>query len=281
MRKEYALYSYSLYYTIILHLRRNIVIIYNLKMWPDNLTKSAAQPPVSILTPTYNRRQFLPRLYSYILAQEYPVERMEWVILDDGTDSVEDLVAGFRAEGKGRLEIQYVRVSEKLTIGAKRNRLHDLARGEILVNMDDDDYYMPVRVSHAVISLRSKNAQLAGSSRNHLYFTDDGSIWSVGPYMQNHATFGTMAYTKRFAKTHRCDETKLYAEEVEFTNRYTEPLVQLDPMKVMLVLCHSNNTFDKRDLRTNDSGQIRKTGLALKNFLHKAADRAFYTDLRS
>jgi glycosyltransferase involved in cell wall biosynthesis len=247
-------------------------------MWPDHLPKSAAQPPVSILTPTYNRRQFLPRLYSYILVQEYPFERMEWVILDDGTDSVEDLVAGFRAQGK--LEIQYVRVPDKLTIGAKRNRLHDIARGEILVNMDDDDYYMPARVSHAVISLRGKNAQLAGSSRNHLYYTDDGSIWAVGPYMRNHATFGTMAYTKRFAKAHRCDETKLYAEEVEFTNQYTEPMVQLDPMKVMLVLCHSNNTFDKRDLRKMPSEQMKKTGLALKNFIHKASDRLFYSELR-
>jgi glycosyltransferase involved in cell wall biosynthesis len=246
-------------------------------MWPKTIPKSPAQPPVSILTPTYNRRQFLPRLYTYILAQEYPLSRMEWVILDDGTDSVEDLVAGFRSEGK--LEIQYTRVAEKLTIGAKRNRLHKLARGEILVNMDDDDYYMPARVSHAVVSLRGKNAQLAGSSRNHLYYTDDGSIWSIGPYMPNHATFGTMAYTKQYAMKHLCDETKLYAEEVEFTNRYTEPLVQLDPMKVMLVLCHSNNTFDKRDLRKTPSEQMKKTGLTLKNFL-KASDRVFYTDLR-
>ncbi len=247
-------------------------------MWPTTLSKSTAQPPVSILTPTYNRRQFLPRLYSYILAQEYPLERMEWVILDDGTDSVEDLIAGFRAEGK--LEIQYHRASEKLTIGTKRNRLHTLARGDIFVNMDDDDYYMPARVSHAVITLRGKNVQIVGSSRNHLYYTDDGSIWSVGPYAPNHATFGTMAYTRQYTKHHKCDETKPYAEEVEFTNRYTESLAQLDPMKVMLVLCHSSNTFDKRDLRKTPSGQMKKTGYTLKTFISKKADRAFYANLR-
>lgn len=248
-------------------------------MWPSTLTKSVAQPPVSILTPTYNRRQFLPRLYSYILSQEYPLERMEWVILDDGSESVEDLVAEFRAEGK--LEIQYHRVDEKITIGAKRNHLHAIARGDIFVNMDDDDYYVPARVSHAVCTLRGKNAQIVGASRNHLYYTDDGSIWSVGPYMPNHATFGTMAYTRQYAKKHRCDETKLYAEEVEFTNRYSEPLVQLDPMKVMLVLCHSSNTFDKRDLRNTPSEHMRKTGYTLKTFISKAADRAFYSNMQS
>jgi glycosyltransferase involved in cell wall biosynthesis len=243
-------------------------------MWPSRLPKSTSHPPVSILTPTYNRRQFLPHLYSYILAQEYPLERMEWVILDDGSDSVEDLIAGFRTQGK--LEIQYVRSEEKLTIGAKRNRLHTLACGDILVNMDDDDYYMPTRVSHAVVSMRAKNANLAGSSRNHLYYMDDGSIWAVGPYAPNHATFGTMAYTKKYATTHPCDVTKLYAEEVEFTRRYTEPLVQLDPMKVMLVRCHANNTFDKSDLRKTPSPVMKRTGFTLKTFISKSADRTLF-----
>ncbi len=248
-------------------------------MWPHSLPKSAAQPPVSILTPTYNRRPFLERLYSYILAQEYPLGRMEWVILDDGTEGVEDLIAAWKAEG--RLEIQYQRVDNKLTIGAKRNRLHAMARGELLVNMDDDDYYMPTRVSHAVFVMRSRGVSLVGSSRNHLYYVDDGSIWAVGPYAPNHATFGTMAYTKQYATSHPCDETKLYAEEVEFTNRYTEKLAQLDPMKVMLVLCHSNNTFDKRDLRKSPSELMKKTGFTLKTFMAKSADRGFYTALKN
>ena len=189
-------------------------------MWP-NIPKSSAQPFVSIITPTYNRRKFIPRLISYILKQTYPRERMEWVLLDDGTDSVEDLIAPY----KSKLEIQYIRSEEKLTIGAKRNRLHAMARGEILVTMDDDDWYSPERVSHAVASLRSHKGRIAGASRNHLYFTDDGSIWAVGPYGTNHATFGTMAYTKKYAIEHPCDETKPHAEEVEFTRQYTEPLI--------------------------------------------------------
>jgi glycosyltransferase involved in cell wall biosynthesis len=245
-----------------------------IRMWPKHLPKSSSQPPVSILTPTYNRRNFLPHLYSYILSQQYPIERMEWVILDDGTDTVRDLVETWKADGK--LEIQYIRSDVKLNIGAKRNRLHTLARGEILVNMDDDDYYMPTRVSHAVVTLRGKNGKLAGSSQNHLYYMDDGSIWAVGPYAPNHATFGTMAYTKGYAVSHPCDESKLYAEEVEFTNRYSEPLLQLDPMKVMLVRCHSSNTFDKSDLRKSPSPVMKKTGFTLKTFISKAADRTLF-----
>ena len=243
--------------------------------WPT-IPKSAAQPFVSILTPTYNRRKFIPRLISYILNQTYPRARIEWVVLDDGPDSVEDIITPY----KSKLEIQYLRSEEKMTIGAKRNRLHTAARGEILVTMDDDDWYSPDRVAHAVTSLRAhKGARLAGASRNFLYYTDDGSICSVGPYGPNHATFGTMAYTKKYAMEHPCDETKPHAEEVEFTRQYSEPLVQLNPKKVMLVLCHSENTFSKNELRVPDSPVIRKTSLKLRDFIATADERAFYQNL--
>ncbi|MEI6360455.1 MAG: hypothetical protein WCO50_09030, partial [Synechococcus sp. ELA619] len=115
-----------------------------------------------------------------------------------------------------------------------------------------------------------------GSSRNTLFFSDDASVWEVGPYWPNHATFGTMAYTKEYAKTHLCDETVTYAEEVQFTNEYKEPLVQLDPLKVMLVMCHSENTFNKAKLRVNPAPTIRKTTLKLKNFVRSAKQRDFY-----
>lgn len=248
-----------------------------INVWPT-IPKSATQPFVSIITPTYNRRRFIPRLIRHILGQTYPLERMEWVVLDDGTDCVEDLITPY----KSKIAIQYIRVPDKMNIGAKRNRLHTAARGEILVTMDDDDYYPPERVAHAVTSLRAhKGARLAGASRNHLYFTDDQSIWSVGPYAPNHATFGTMAYTKNYAITHPCDETRLNAEEIEFTARYTEPLVQLNPLKVMLVLCHSENTFNKSGLRDAESPVVRKTTMKLKDFVVKAEDRAFYMGLSS
>jgi cellulose synthase/poly-beta-1,6-N-acetylglucosamine synthase-like glycosyltransferase len=51
-------------------------------------------PQVSILTPTYNRSKFLP-LYVYnIVNQNYPKNKLEVCIYDDGTEpfcNVEDL----------------------------------------------------------------------------------------------------------------------------------------------------------------------------------------------
>ena len=47
---------------------------------------------VSICTPTYNRRKFIPNIIACVLAQDYKAGEIEWIILDDGTDKIYDLV---------------------------------------------------------------------------------------------------------------------------------------------------------------------------------------------
>jgi len=228
---------------------------------------------VSIITPTCNRRKFLPWLIDNIKQQTYPREYMEWVVYDDGTDSIRDVLEPHMAT----LKIRYIREETKANIGVKRNRLHAEAQGDILVTMDDDDYYPPERVAHAVRKLLTTKVEICGSSRNHMLFTDDKSIWEVGPYAPYHATFGTMAFKKSYTLTHSCDESVTFAEELSFTNRYSSPLAQLDPMKTMLVICHSQNTFNKDKLRKEGSPAVKKTQLGVKSFIKSKAARDFYT----
>ena len=52
------------------------------------------RPTVSVCTPTYNRRFFIPSLIKGFLNQTYPQHVMEWIIIDDGDDPVGDLVKG-------------------------------------------------------------------------------------------------------------------------------------------------------------------------------------------
>ena len=241
--------------------------------WPHSLPRSQPQPPVSILTPTYNRAKFFPALIKCIQAQTYPRDRFEWLIYDDGTERIDEIIAPYMTA----LNIRYFTSDTKLLIGAKRNKLHEEARGTILVVFDDDDYYMPERISHAVQTLVSKKVSIVGSSRMHLYFADDASIWTAGPYWPNHATFGSMAYTKSYAIAHKCDETITHAEESSFTNQYKEPLIQLDPQKVMVCICHSENTFSKDGLRQSASNKLKKTGLTIKSFIRDKELRDFYS----
>ena len=96
------------------------------------------KPFVSVLTPTYNRVEFFPRLVQCYKAQIYPKDRMEWIILDDGQESCEDIL---KTETEGLPNIRYISLDSKVNIGEKRNILNKEAKGDIIVCMDDDDYY--------------------------------------------------------------------------------------------------------------------------------------------
>jgi hypothetical protein len=139
-----------------------------------------------------------------------------------------------------------------MSLGEKRNLMHEKATGSILVYMDDDDYYPPCRVSHAVETLeRSPRALCAGSSEMYIYFKHIHKMVQFGPYGPNHATAGTFAFRSELLKTSRYDETAAVAEERAFLKDYTVPFAQLDPMKTILVFSHEHNTFDKRKLLDN------------------------------
>ena len=231
------------------------------------------RPFVSVITPTYNRRKFLPSLIECYKSQTYPKDRMEWVILDDGEDCVKDVFE----EVKGIPNLRYIRREPKLLIGQKRNILNDEARGDIIIAMDDDDFYFPERVAHVVLKFSQKpEVQLAGSSEVYMYYSDIQKIYKFGPYNPNHATNGTMAWRRSYALSHRYDETVTHAEEKSFLDSYSHPMIQLDPFKVMLVISHSQNTFDKKGLRENPNPFVRLTQLKLQNFIKSGKLREFF-----
>jgi hypothetical protein len=246
----------------------------------------AAHPLVSILTPTYNRRRFIAALIECVKAQTYPRDRiLEWVVFDDGTDRVSDLF-----EAAGLPFVRYIGApagGARLTVGAKRNRLNAEARGEVCVCFDDDDYYPPERVAHAVHKLNGSKVRdpasgapvrpdVAGSSVMHLNFTDTGQVATVGPFGAFHATNGTLAYRTAYARAHAYDEAVTHAEEASFLDRFRVPLVQLDPLKTIVVTCHDSNTYDKRPMRDGGNPYLHMTALKLRQLIPNAALRAVY-----
>ena len=207
-------------------------------------TSSVELPMVSVCTPTFNRRPFIQNMFNCFKNQDYPMHRIEWIIVDDGTDKIKDLILGSNIP-----QIRYFEVPEKMTLGAKRNYMHTFVRGSIIVYMDDDDYYPPERISHAVERLQGKpEAMCAGSSEIYLYFKSMNKMIQCGPYNNNHATAGTFAFRTEMLKTTHYEDHAALAEERAFLKDYTIPFVQLDPLKTILVFSHDHNTFDKRKM---------------------------------
>ena len=118
--------------------------------------------------------------------------------------------------------------------------------------MDDDDYYPPERIAHAVSMLQSHpKALCAGASEIYIYFKHITQMVQFGPYGPNHATAGTFAFKRELLKNNAYDEKASLAEEKSFLKDYTVPFVQLEPKKTILVFSHIHNTFDKKKLLDN------------------------------
>ena len=234
-------------------------------------------PFVSIVTPTYNRRRFIPSLIKMVQSQTYPRDKMEWIVYDDGQEEVRDL---FEAMRHDLPSLNFIWSEDKMTLGEKRNRLNEEAKGDIIVAMDDDDFYFPERVQEAVMALTmNPGVHLAGSSEVYMYFTDNREIWKAGPYFSRHATNGTMAWTKDYARTHRYNENVAFAEERSFLDEFINPLIQLNPKKVMLVMSHTDNTFDKTELRNVKNPMLQKTSLKMSDFIKDKELYDFFNSL--
>jgi glycosyltransferase involved in cell wall biosynthesis len=148
-------------------------------------------PLVSCLMPTANRRAFAPRAIAQFLEQDYA--NRELVILDDGADSIAELVPQDD-------RIQYHRLAGRTVLGTKRNLAAEAAHGDILVNWDDDDWFASWRLSYQLEELMRAGADVCGLDR--LWFYDAMNerafryVFPAGP--RKWVAGGTACFTRAF-----------------------------------------------------------------------------------
>ncbi len=227
-------------------------------------------PFVSVCTPTFNRRPFIPFTIKCLEHQDYPKDKIEWIIIDDGTDLIEDLVEHIPY-------VKYFKYAEKMTLGEKRNIMHKKASGEIIVYVDDDDYYPPCRISHAVETLRKNPSALCcGSSEMHIYFKHINKMYQFGPYGQNHATAATFAFRRKLLDDTRYEDFACVGEEKTFLKDYTIPFAQLDTLKTILVFSHIHNSFDKKTLLDSPNQFVKESRLRVDDFVKEPEIHDFF-----
>ena len=95
----------------------------------------ASLPRVSIILPTYNRRERLARVFSGLDRQTTPSDRFEVVVVDDG--STDDTRAWLDKNRARSYAVQPVH-QENGGPARARNSGVDVARGEVLLFIDDD-----------------------------------------------------------------------------------------------------------------------------------------------
>ena len=95
---------------------------------------------LSILTATYNRANYLPKLYESIKENLKYNITPEWIIVDDGsTDDTKNVVQGFIEENSIIIKYMYQKNSGKMSA---INEAAKLATGDLIVDCDSDDYFI-------------------------------------------------------------------------------------------------------------------------------------------
>ncbi len=94
---------------------------------------------VTVFTPTYNRDKYITNLYKSLSGQT--VFPCEWIIVDQGNDKTRELVEQFKNDSA--FPIIYKRLDDERGIGRALNLMIEIAHGDLVMKVDDDDTLTP------------------------------------------------------------------------------------------------------------------------------------------
>ena len=205
---------------------------------------------VSLLTLSqYRRMENLFLLKDMILEQTYLDKVIEWVIVDGSDKEYADMSVQIDLlRTQINIPIVFVPYEKGALIGKLRNKSNKAAKGDILVCLDDDDYYPPERIQEAYDNLIKSDWLIAGVSATYMYDYVFNKQYKFNSFGEYHSPNNSMAYKKEYIINHTYDETVTHNEEISFTNKFSEPLIQLNSLKTVNISSHQQNTFNKRQL---------------------------------
>jgi glycosyltransferase involved in cell wall biosynthesis len=121
--------------------------------------KSDVQPLISVYLTTKNRQQLLSRAIESVLAQDH--QNCELIIVDDGSsDDTPLLVADYQQKNSN---ISYYRNEQSQGTAAARNLAISYTNGEFITGLDDDDHFLPNRLSSLLAAYDDKYAFVCSS----------------------------------------------------------------------------------------------------------------------
>lgn len=214
---------------------------------------------VSVVCPTFRRHRYIPFLMRQFAKQTFDAERRELVIFDDTP-------APYPFGHILAPHVNYTHDdSRRYMIWEKRNILNKMCRGDVIVCMDDDDFYFPDRITHALEVLHENpRLMLAGCSSLYIYDMVHQNTYMFRSKHKNHILNGSFAYRKEILKTNeymsnsKCN----FNEERSFTKQFRTRAGQLDIAKTTVCVSHDSNTVPKDSFcRTDTEVPIEQLGI--------------------
>lgn len=214
-----------------------------------------ASPLVTCLMPTYNRPAFVPRAVEFFLRQDY--EPRELLIVDSGSERAAGLVPPDP-------RIRYVPLGRRPTVGTARNLGCELARGDMILHWDDDDWDAPHRIRYQVESLLGSDAELCGLNEVLYYDCRDGTAWRYSykaaqpPWVHGNS----MCYRRTFWVKTPFEDVDI-GEDTRFVARARNgELIALSDCTFHVSIMHGGNLSARRAAgsrwHAEDPGTIRR-----------------------
>lgn len=117
-------------------------------------------PKVSVIIPAYDHAEFIGAAIDSVLAQTY--RNFEIVVVNDGSPDDTEMVLRPYIE---RAQIRYIR-QECQGPAAARNRGVEVAEGQLLAFLDDDDRWPPDKLEWQVAVMESSSVVMVGGMNN-------------------------------------------------------------------------------------------------------------------
>lgn len=202
---------------------------------------------ISILTPTYNRRKFLPLIKYNIKCQAYDHSKLEWFIYDDGPEPF--FTPELLDETKKYLspiKIKYLYDKNKKSIGFKRNYLAKNATHKIMAMMDDDDIYFSTYLTKYFSIMKEKKVGLVGSPE----------MLFIYPKLNYHISFikcaaerqiheATMLFTKKYFNSMPGFDDGSRGEGAKMIDFNENNVFMASVSDCMMCVSHNSNTIPK------------------------------------
>lgn len=203
---------------------------------------ASEQPLISCIMPTANRRDFVRRALEYFQQQDY--QPRELIVVDDGQEDLSDMVAGLG-------EVTYLRLSKRVTIGAKRNLACQKARGNIIAHWDDDDWYAPTRLSFQAAPIIQNEADITGLDTRFIFDLGSRQCWTVTPGLHRRMFVGdvhggTLMFRKTIFDAGTCYPNANIAEDAAFLRvalRSARRLLPLSNPDLFVYVRHGTNAW--------------------------------------
>lgn len=232
---------------------------------------------ISILTPTYNRRKFLPLFLRNLKIQDYPHDKIEVVIDDDGSEKmILDEELDEIKEFISPMKLKYIKSEKRRSIGKKRNDLIKNASSKIFCFLDDDDIYLPTYLSYSYHLLKDNKAGCVGSNKMlftmsdknfDVYAIDCGDVKSL-------IHEATIMMTKKYYKSSQKFANNSQGEGNDIFIGNEKNVVISDVLQVMVCLQHSGNTIDKMRFAKDEMKVKMEINDELKNMISKILENS-------